>query len=67
MNQFVQQKHQASLAKFDEAAHWLYPLGRPQERVIHPIILLNLVGKDGMRRLMELNVETSDRHKLLFL
>ncbi|KMK77109.1 bacillithiol biosynthesis cysteine-adding enzyme BshC [Alkalihalobacillus pseudalcaliphilus] len=63
----LQKKHEQELSKFDEANRWLYPLNRPQERVIHPFILLNLVGKSGLCRMMELEIPIDSQHKLIFL
>ncbi|KGA97022.1 hypothetical protein AJ85_06880 [Alkalihalobacillus alcalophilus ATCC 27647 = CGMCC 1.3604] len=67
MRNHLMKKHSYVLSKFDETNLWLYPLNRPQERVIHPIILLNLVGRAGLCRLIELNMTVDGKHKLVFL
>ncbi|WP_088104994.1 bacillithiol biosynthesis cysteine-adding enzyme BshC [Halalkalibacter urbisdiaboli] len=67
MNQFVEQKHHHMLAKFDEVNFWLFPENRLQERVIHPVLLLNLVGEDGLRRFIEEDFTLNGKHKLIYL
>ncbi|OLS37376.1 bacillithiol biosynthesis cysteine-adding enzyme BshC [Alkalihalophilus pseudofirmus] len=63
----LEQKHSKALSKFDEADSWLYPLKRPQERVIHPILLLNLAGYDAIGRIMKQKLSLNPTHKLVFL
>ncbi|MDV2685325.1 bacillithiol biosynthesis cysteine-adding enzyme BshC [Alkalihalophilus lindianensis] len=63
----IEGKHQLALSKFDEAENWLTPLNRPQERVIHPIVLLNLAGCDAIDRIMEQKMSLNTHHKLILL
>ncbi|WP_100404574.1 bacillithiol biosynthesis cysteine-adding enzyme BshC [Bacillus solitudinis] len=67
MNHFVEERHALVLSKFDEANHCLFPLNRLQERVAHPILLLNLIGEKGLSRIMEMNFELNGRHKVIIL
>ncbi|WP_157796518.1 bacillithiol biosynthesis cysteine-adding enzyme BshC [Bacillus sp. FJAT-45037] len=67
MVNYLKEKHEVTLSKFDEADAWLFPLSRPQERVVHPILLLNIAGPDAFRRMMNLDMSLDARHKLVFL
>ncbi|MBP3952135.1 bacillithiol biosynthesis cysteine-adding enzyme BshC [Bacillus suaedae] len=67
MNNFVRQSHEETLTKFTESGRWLCPLNYPQERIIHPILLINVIGEEQYQQLMSINLEFNQRHKLIFL
>ncbi|KYG35184.1 bacillithiol biosynthesis cysteine-adding enzyme BshC [Alkalihalobacillus trypoxylicola] len=67
MIRHVKKEQSYMISKFEESGHWLAPNNRPQERVIHPLILLNLVGRVELSRLIELTGEVDGAHKLIFL
>ncbi|WP_332690015.1 bacillithiol biosynthesis cysteine-adding enzyme BshC [Halalkalibacter lacteus] len=67
MKHFVRQSHEHTLSKFTETGHWLTPLNRAQERIIHPIMLMNVIGEDGFRRLLSMEMSVSDKHKIVYL
>ncbi|MCL7746362.1 bacillithiol biosynthesis cysteine-adding enzyme BshC [Halalkalibacter alkaliphilus] len=67
MKNFVRQSHEHSLAKFTETGFWLAPLNRPQERILHPILLMNVIGEDGFRRLMSTDMSVNHIHKVVYL
>ncbi|ARK31103.1 bacillithiol biosynthesis cysteine-adding enzyme BshC [Halalkalibacter krulwichiae] len=67
MQSFVRQSHELTLSKFNETGRVLAPLNRPQERVFHPILLLNIIGEEGFDRLLSLELSHNQKHKLLYL
>ncbi|NEU29476.1 bacillithiol biosynthesis cysteine-adding enzyme BshC [bacterium LRH843] len=67
MQQFVRQSHEQVLSKYNETGKWLFPLNRPQERVLHPLILLNMVGIDEFRRFLSYPVTLDRSHKAIYL
>ncbi|MDT8859130.1 bacillithiol biosynthesis cysteine-adding enzyme BshC [Alkalihalobacillus sp. MEB130] len=67
MKLFVRQSHEHTLAKFTEAGKWAAPLNLPQERVFHPILLMNVIGEDGFRRLLSTDMSVTPTHKIVYL
>lgn len=67
MESFVRQSHDHVLSKFNEMGRWLSPLDRPQERVFHPILLLNMIGINEFQRLMSIDVSLGPSHKVFYL
>ncbi|MFD2510896.1 bacillithiol biosynthesis cysteine-adding enzyme BshC [Halalkalibacter alkalisediminis] len=67
MNFFVRQSHEHTLSKFHETGRWLAPFNRPQERIIHPILLMNVIGEDGLQRLLSKEMSLNDTHKIVYL
>lgn len=67
MEHFVRQKHEHTLSKFTEAGHWLYPLDVPQERVVHPLLLVNQIGIESFQQLITKRVNGWTGHKVIFL
>ncbi|MFC0473070.1 bacillithiol biosynthesis cysteine-adding enzyme BshC [Halalkalibacter kiskunsagensis] len=67
MKNFVRQSHENALSKFTETGHWLAPLNRPQERIIHPIVLMNVIGIERFRRLLSTKMSVNDKHKVVYL
>ncbi|KHF40788.1 bacillithiol biosynthesis cysteine-adding enzyme BshC [Halalkalibacter okhensis] len=67
MKKFVRQSHDSTLAKFTETGKWLAPLNRPQERIFHPILLMNVIGEEGFRRLVSTNMSVNHIHKVVYL
>ncbi|WP_054708948.1 bacillithiol biosynthesis cysteine-adding enzyme BshC [Bacillus sp. JCM 19041] len=52
MEKEIRMRHGFELDRYDEAIHWLTPLGYPQERMLNPFVLLNLAGNDIFTRMM---------------
>ncbi len=67
MERFVRQTHEHGLSKFNETGRWLYPINRPQERIFHPILLINMIGIDEFQRLLSLNMSLDPSHKVFYL
>ncbi|GAE24140.1 hypothetical protein JCM9140_49 [Halalkalibacter wakoensis JCM 9140] len=67
MKNFIRQTHSHTLAKFTETGDWLSPLNRPQERIFHPILLMNVIGEDGFRRLLSTDMSVNHLHKVVYL
>lgn len=63
----IEETHKHAIGQFEEAIFWLKPLGSPQERIIHPIILLNIVGQSGLKQILNQPIAVNGEHKLLFL
>ncbi|MCK0470652.1 bacillithiol biosynthesis cysteine-adding enzyme BshC [Halalkalibacter sp. APA_J-10(15)] len=67
MKKFVRQTHEEALAKFVEAEHWLSPINKQQERIIHPFVLMNVIGECGFKKWLSMELSFSRKHKLLYL
>ncbi len=67
MEHFIRQQHEHYLSKFTEAGHWLHPLNLPQERVFHPILLINLIGIEQFQRFLSENKTPVIGHKVVYL
>lgn len=67
MERFVRETHHHTLSKFNEAGHWLSPLNRPQERIFHPLLLINIIGIDEFQRFISNDVSLEPSHKILYL
>ncbi|TSB46317.1 bacillithiol biosynthesis cysteine-adding enzyme BshC [Alkalicoccobacillus porphyridii] len=67
MNRYIYETHRTSIKRFDEALFWLHPMGAPQERILHPIIFINIVGQSGLSRLFQQSIQLNGVPKLLFL
>ncbi|GAE33847.1 hypothetical protein JCM9157_873 [Halalkalibacter akibai JCM 9157] len=67
MKNFHRQKHEQTLSKFTESGRWLAPLNRPQERVFHPILLMNVIGEVDLKRLLSTEMSLNDTHKIVYL
>ncbi|WP_227935718.1 bacillithiol biosynthesis cysteine-adding enzyme BshC [Alkalihalobacillus deserti] len=67
MDFFIRQSHEQTLSKFTETGRWLAPFNRPQERVIHPILLMNVIGEDGLQRLLSKEMSLNHTHKIVYL
>jgi bacillithiol biosynthesis cysteine-adding enzyme BshC len=67
MKNFVRQSHEHTLSKFTETGHWLMPLNRPQERIFHPIMLMNVIGEERFRRLLSTTMSVNDKFKIVYL
>jgi bacillithiol biosynthesis cysteine-adding enzyme BshC len=67
MNNFIRQSHKQTLSKFNETGRWLSPLNRPQERIFHPILLMNVIGEDALQRLLSTEMSLNHTHKIVYL
>ncbi|MEK4565426.1 bacillithiol biosynthesis cysteine-adding enzyme BshC [Alkalihalobacillus sp. FSL R5-0424] len=67
LHRHIEETHKHAIAQFEEAIFWLKPLGSPQERVMHPIILVNIVGQSGLKQLLNQPIAVNGEHKLLFI
>ncbi len=67
LHRHIEETHKHAIGQFEEAIFWLKPLGSPQERIIHPIILLNIVGQSGLKQILNQPIAVNGEHKLLFL
>lgn len=67
LHRHIEATHNTAIKQFEEAIFWLKPLGSPQERILHPIILINIVGQSGLKQLLNQPITVNGEHKLLFL
>ncbi|MCM2674832.1 bacillithiol biosynthesis cysteine-adding enzyme BshC [Alkalicoccobacillus plakortidis] len=67
MNRHILDTHKTTISQFDHAVFWMKPLGSPQERILHPIILLNIVGQSGLKQIFQQPLALNGVPKLLFL
>lgn len=67
MQKEIRMRHGFELDRYNEAIHWLNPLGYPQERMLHPFVLLNLAGSDIFTRMMSETPPLTSRHLVYYL
>ncbi|MGA9289588.1 MAG: bacillithiol biosynthesis cysteine-adding enzyme BshC [Anaerobacillus sp.] len=65
--QSIEYKHENDLAKFDEVGLALKPNGAPQERKWNVVYYLNWYGSDFVDRLMSLDIDFNEKHKVVYL
>ncbi|MDQ0206454.1 bacillithiol biosynthesis cysteine-adding enzyme BshC [Alkalicoccobacillus murimartini] len=67
MHRHIYETHKTAIDHFDEVLYWLKPLGSPQERILHPIILINIVGQSGLKQILQQPMAINGVHKLIYL
>ncbi|MFS0787126.1 bacillithiol biosynthesis cysteine-adding enzyme BshC [Shouchella sp. 1P09AA] len=67
MNKEINRRYETELKKYDEAIRWLHPFSSLQERILNPIILLNLAGTDSIQRFIDELDGDSYRHLLIYI
>ncbi|MGF7046144.1 bacillithiol biosynthesis cysteine-adding enzyme BshC [Paenibacillus sp. DS2015] len=63
----LEQRHEAALSQWDRIGTLLYPLGQPQERVYNVYNYVNRYGLSIIRNLMEIPVDYSGEHRIIYL
>ncbi|WDF03864.1 bacillithiol biosynthesis cysteine-adding enzyme BshC [Shouchella hunanensis] len=67
MTKEIKRRYETELKKYDEAICWLRPQSSPQERILNPIVLLNLTGSDTIQRLLNELEQQPRRHLLIYI
>ncbi len=67
MTKEIKRRYETELNKYDEAICWLRPQSTPQERMLNPIVLLNVTGSDIVQRLLNELEQHPRRHLLIYI